>query len=51
MGLVTRQLQKAIADAIVAYEGSSTQTLREMFQRNKTEAQSTKSKADEKGSH
>ncbi|KAH9941112.1 uncharacterized protein BXZ73DRAFT_42167 [Epithele typhae] len=72
-GLVKRQLQKAIADAITtgleyvdgqlvgvrdrmadakaSEEKTRTQVLQEMFQRNKAEAQSTKSKADEKASH
>ncbi|KAL7283990.1 hypothetical protein ACG7TL_001263 [Trametes sanguinea] len=72
-GLVKRQLQKAIADAVTTgleyVDGqlvgvrdrmseaketdgmSRTQVLQEMFQRNKEEAQSTKSKAEEKGSH
>ncbi|CDO71185.1 hypothetical protein BN946_scf184845.g55 [Trametes cinnabarina] len=72
-GLVKRQLQKAIADAVTTgleyVDGqlvgvrdrmneaketdgmSRTQVLQEMFQSKKEEAQSTKSKAEEKGSH
>ncbi|KAH9943958.1 hypothetical protein B0H21DRAFT_779540 [Amylocystis lapponica] len=72
-GLVKKQLQKAIADAVTtgleyvdgqlvgvrdrmaeakaSEDKSRTQVLQEMFQRNQAEAQSTKSKADEKNSH
>ncbi|KAI0634782.1 hypothetical protein C8Q77DRAFT_1053762 [Trametes polyzona] len=72
-GLVKRQLQKAIADAVTTgleyvdgqlvgvrdrmseakeTEGMSrTQALQEMFQRKKAEADSVKSRAEEKGSH
>ncbi|TBU29364.1 hypothetical protein BD311DRAFT_269060 [Dichomitus squalens] len=72
-GLVKKQLQKAIADAVKTgleyIDGqlvgvrdrmaeakadenkSQTQVLAEMFQRNKEQAGSVKSKGDEKGSH
>ncbi|KAI1788073.1 hypothetical protein LXA43DRAFT_974992 [Ganoderma leucocontextum] len=65
-GLVKRQLQKAITDAVVtgleyidgqlvgakaAEDTSRTQVLQEMLQRNKEQAESVKGKADEKGSH
>ncbi|KAI0747079.1 hypothetical protein C8Q80DRAFT_1179196 [Daedaleopsis nitida] len=72
-GLVKKQLQKAIADAVTtgleyvdgqlvgvrdrmaeakaSEDKSRTQALQELFQRNKEEAQSVKSKADDKGSH
>ncbi|KAI0707522.1 hypothetical protein C8T65DRAFT_216076 [Cerioporus squamosus] len=72
-GLVKKQLQKAIADAVTtgleyvdgqlvgvrdrmaeakaSEDKSRTQVLQEMFQRKQDEAQSVRSKADEKGSH
>ncbi|KAI0765239.1 hypothetical protein C8Q74DRAFT_1039176 [Fomes fomentarius] len=72
-GLVKKQLQKAIADAVTtgleyvdgqlvgvrdrmaeakaSEDKSRTQVLQELFQRNKEEAASAKSKPDEKGSH
>ena len=72
-GLVKKQLQKAIADAVrtgleyidgqlvgvrdrmaeakASEDKSRTQVLAEMFQRNKEQAESVKSKADERGSH
>ncbi|KAL6299451.1 hypothetical protein BKA93DRAFT_588333 [Sparassis latifolia] len=72
-GLVKKQLQKAIADAVTtgleyvdgqlvgvrdrmaeakaSEDKSRTQVLQEMFKRNKEEAQSVKSKTDDKNAH